>query len=77
MGVKWSALTFGCVMGVYFFVEHLPDLEEGGLSFSEWLGTICFSVAVAVSTTWVYYHLQHHLHKKGLSLHDDSDFEDD
>jgi hypothetical protein len=77
MRVKWTALTFGCVMALFFLTSGLADLDDDGLRFSEWVGTILLSLAAGVLMSWLYYHINRYLQKKGLSLHDDEDFEDE
>lgn len=77
MRVKWTALTFGCVMALFFLTSGLADLDDDGLTASEWLGTILLSLAMGVAMSWLYFHINRYLHKHGYSLHDDEDFEDD
>jgi hypothetical protein len=78
MRVKLTALTFGCVMACTFFVIYIAAAadDDNGLTARDWLSTVLVSAGAGALMGLLYLPVQKYLHKRGLSMHDDQDFED-
>jgi hypothetical protein len=75
-GVKLTAITFGVVMAGVFFFTGLSRFEEDELSFGVVSGVFLASLAAGALMGLLYVPVNRFLHKRGLSMHDDRDFEE-
>ena len=77
MRVKWTAMMFGCFMACTFFVINIASAADDGLTVRSWVATFLGSAAMGTLMGLLYVPINRYLHKRGLSGHDDEDFEDD
>jgi drug/metabolite transporter (DMT)-like permease len=75
MRVKWTAMTFGCVLGIFMFLTRLSEMDD--LTVGSWFGSILSGLGFGVLMGLAYFYGQRLLHKHGYSGHEDGDFEDD
>ena len=78
MRVKLTGITFGAFMGLVFLTSLLSSrLEEDGLSVTAWIAIVLASAAGGILMAVLYIGINRHiLRKRGLSMHDDEDFEE-
>jgi hypothetical protein len=77
MRVRLTAITFGVVMGLVFLTSLLEGATEDGLTIRRWIAIVMISAAGGILMAVLYLLINRHvLRKRGLSMHDDEDFED-